>query len=482
MRKHRSLLIGGAAVLLLSAGIAALALWPEPEPPPFVDETPSPSAIIADIADLISEDDVLYVVFQKDGGEEYTIRYNAASEEYELGAEGLIFPGVRGAVRDVFTRVTSLINLPRVTENADDGQLTAFGLLSPEFTWFIVRPDGTGPTLMVGSVQATGRGRYARLAGSREVFLVPEWQSFFLTKTLEDMTDLSFLPPPDLYSEEPPWSFIERITLEKASGDVLDIRKRSEDEISPDEFILTPFVIESPVEAVCSDYMLQTNLLEPVMSIAPGSIEESFPADLSVYGLDQPSKLTVSGGDWSGTLLIGRREPERGGQFVMIEGYDAVLFDSAGDYSFLTVTAAEIRSASVWLFDIRTVEAVTFEYDGSKRVLRLEHTGEDELRGRLDGAELSENNARRLYRAVLGIMQDGGTGASIPGGEPAYRFTIDFLSGDSSTIELFGLSDAQFLIVLDGTNTQLYINRMSLRRGLLDRIDMLDRGEDLPRF
>ena len=481
------LIISIAAVLALAAGIAALSLWPETRPPE--PEDTDNGGHPGEPADLIREtqDNVSSVLFSPGGGIPYTLRRDPDSGDCELDAPEAVFPGRQSAMRTAYTYACSLTYLTRVTEEAGDEQLALFGLDKPVMTWRVNRADGTSAELMVGAEQAAGKGRYARRQNSREVFLLSELQSSYLTQTMEDFYDLSFFPYPASSEEEPTWPFIEGVLLEQ-NGGVIEMRKRSEEEMAEAALAnSSQYVISRPVEGEGHEGMISTVLLAPITQIAPGRVEALLPADLSGYGLDDPARLTLTGPDgWSGTLLIGRHDAEQGGRYVMIEGYDAVLFDAKGDYRFLQTDYTQLRLATIWLYDIKEVSSLTFELEGVTRVLRFAHDYQDDdthiIQGWLDDKELSETNARRLYMSALRIAQDGGTDAEIPAHPPAYRITMDFLDGGRDTVELHRIGDLQFLIVHNGAGTGLFISRMSLQQNFLSRFEILDRGEDIPRL
>jgi len=211
----------------------------------------------------------------------------------------------------------------------------------------------------------------------------------------------------------------------------------------------------------------------------PDRVITESPADLSGYGLDSPYRLTLSTPEWTGTVLIGNRSAQHGGQYIMIEGVDAVLLDRTGDYSFINTDATQLRTRIIWLHNITGVSSVTYVLDGNTRILELVHGSEGSLSGRLDEVELSEVNTRRLFMYTLSISQTGGINTAIPSGAPDYSITIQFNDGSSDIIELYSLNDAQFLIVHNGENTGFYITRMTLQQNLLNRFEILDRGEDL---
>ncbi|MCL2003436.1 MAG: DUF4340 domain-containing protein [Oscillospiraceae bacterium] len=477
MRRPAALFIAVAVVAALIAGIAALSLWPE-SPPQTSPPPPQPSP---ELGELIREtpENVPGVSFYPSGGTPYTVSHNADSGDYALEAPETLFPGKESSLRLAYRAAISLTGLTRIAENADDAALALFGLDAPVMEWSVRLADGTSVDLMAGAQPAAGQGRYARRRDSREVFILSDSQASPLLQTLEDLYDISFFPS-SLGDLE--WDNIEYLTLEEADR-TIELRKRSDEELTdalPGVFqyqILQPFVGEVTGEAA------QAVLFDHILSIAPGGIEAAAPADLSVYGLDSPDRLTVTADGWTGTLLIGRRDAERGGRYVMIEGYDAVLFDPDGNYDFLGADPTRLRSQTVWLHNIVGVSSVTYELDGVTRVLRLEHNeSEASLRGWLDDTELSESNARRLYMATLRISQNGGTDAAVPDGPPVYRITIRFSDGSAETLELYRLNDSQFLIVLGGENTGLFTNRMALQQGFLSRFELLDQGEDLPQM
>ena len=473
-------------VVLLAGGIAVLTFWPEAQP-----EIESEEPLIQspeNRGDLISEanEDVLEVTFTPQDGVPFTIRRYESDEDgegFELVATDAIFDGDISAMRSVFGAATSLTNLTLVTENADDEQLAIFGLDAPVMIWEISLADGGTVELMVGEVQLIGDGRYVRLADSREVFLLNQRQTVLLTHSMDELYDLSFFPLPPATPDMPTWMAIEHVYLELADDVVIEVRQRTEEELMELDHLMMPshFVMLQPYEGETNQHVVQTLLLEAITNLIPTSVVEERPADLSVFGLDEPTRLTVAIEDWSATLLIGARSAELGGQYVMLEGYDAVLLDVWGNYSFLNVDPAHILNRLIWIHAIVDVDYVTFELEGETRVLRFEHDfEEDNLEGWLDDVQLSETNARRLYIGVLSIMQDSSTDADIPNILPAYRITIQLLDGSSDTVELYQIDDAQFLIVRNGENTGFFLTRMSLQQNFLSRLEIVDAGGMIP--
>ncbi|MDR1669778.1 MAG: DUF4340 domain-containing protein [Oscillospiraceae bacterium] len=486
-RGRRTALIGGSAALfVLAAGITVLVLTGTPEA-----AEPSPSPSPAQTVSLIAEDvnAVNEVVFTPQEGDSF--RIVKKDTEYTLELPGALFPGVTSSLSASFRNAANLTGITLVAENADDGQLALFGLTQPAMRWEVKRADGTSDRLMLGVESATGTGRYARREDERAVYLLTKTQSDNLIKQAEAHYDLSFVQGVEATEESPAWSQITRCLLEKNDGEVIEILKRTEEETADLPLGSSTYHLVQPREGECNEYNVEGTLMTPAIGIKPGEIVETEPEDLSAYGLDNPSKLTLTTlGDWSGTLLIGNFDSERGGRYVMIEGINCVLLDTAGTYGFLNATYANFRTAQIWLYDIKESAGVTFELEGVTRELTFEHHDDETLRGFLDGKEMTgvsetgETNARRLYMAALRVMHSGGTDAEVPPGEPQYRLTMHFVDGrPDETMELYAVEgERQYLIILNGENLGLYVNWTSLRENLLDKFALVDEGQDIPRL
>ena len=475
--RRSTVIVSTVIILVLSAGIAALSLWPEPEQEP--EPTPAPSNPTVALIDEQPED-VSGVFLTPQGGNPYTLRPDGVDGSIELYAEDAIFSGVPHMLNAVFNTAISLTNLTVVTSSADEGQLSMLGFDEPVMTLRIERTDGTYVELMVGAMQSAGQGRYVRKNDSHEVLLLNQRQALQLTYALEDLYDLSFLPATITADDLATLFTIEHILLE-TQEDVIELRRVPDEELEAAGAGASIYRMLQPVEGECNDYMVQSVILEKAAGIMPESIEDLHPADLSAYGLDVPARLSMITAEWSGTLLIGNHNGQRNGRYVMLEGYDAVLFDPNGDYSFLDIPPAQLRARLVWLHHIADVSSLSFELDGISRELRFEHNAdENSLRAWLDDKEISDTNARRLYVAVLNITQSGGTEAAIPNAPPVYSITVHFLDGGSDKLDLYRLSDSQFLIVHGGVSTGFFITRLTLQQNFLSRFDILDRGEDIP--
>jgi len=485
--RRKTLIISIVAIVLLSAGIAALTFWPQGEPGDTAQGTPPmpDAAARVDLVNMAVEDveSIFFTPLSEEAdGAPFWLRREVSDEGFDvvLEADDPIFPGDISRMTAVFTGAISLRNMAVAAENADDEQLQMFGLVSPVMVWNIVRTDGSYERFHLGAEQVVGTGRFARREGSREVVIIPDRQSRLLASSLEELYDITFVPHYVLIDAEAMTHVFDRILLERQDT-VIELYR-----MPPEQHMAAPmgtsmFQMVQPTVGNASDHMVQVAFLEDAINIRPSSVEAVRPTDLSEFGLDTPVRFTLTAGDWERTLLIGNRNADRTGTYVMIEGYDAVLLEREGTYMLLTIDPGVLRARLVWLHNIVDVDSVIFRLEGETRVLRFEHDREnDSLTGFLDDAEISEINARRLYIAALRIIQSGSTDEPIPDAQPDYVITINLLDGDADTLELYALNHSQFLIVQNGENTGFFITRMELHDALVSRFEIVDRGDELP--
>jgi len=486
---RRTVIICASVVLVLLAGILLMLFIPRHSGE--VEPTVTPPPENQSTVHVVDFENLTAVNFMPSEGQQYTIKVDREAEDFVLEAENMIFQGNMYEIQYVIFAAITLQNLAQVTDDADDAQLTLFGFDSPRMTWQLAYLDGSTYEFALGADLPAGEGSYIRSLRTRDVFIVGQVQASLLMKSLEELYNILFLPIPPSTEDEPTWEVIEHVIMERPNRDIVEFRKRSWDELSDLPMTASIYELVQPFESDCSDFMIRTLFLEALTYVVPQSVEEVHPADLSIYGLDNPVRLTltipleVARDDFVRTLLIGRYDSERNGMYVMIDEHDAVLFvpvvnlANNSNFDFIDIDPSQLRARSIWLHHIDLVSSVDYELDGVSRVLRLEENGE--FKGFLDGVELSDDNARRLYTSAFNILASGSTEAPIPNEPPQYSITLNFKDGTSETLELYLINDSQFLIVLDGVSTESYISRLALNQNLLNRFDILDAGGDLRR-
>jgi len=478
--KRPAVIIGIAVVLVLSAGIAVLSLWPEAKPEPLPASTPTPAAPVVDLF-VESYIDITSISFTPDEGTPYVLVFDQILDTILLDAEYVAFPGDEDLVFAVFFQAAALSGLTMIAKEADDSQLELFGFNEPVMNIRYDMMDGTFVEVELGAVPAAGQGRYARVKNSREIALLNDMRSTILTLELELLYSISFFPVEMFPDMDSAVFSIEHVLIE-TGDDIIEIRRRTIEELTEFSLGTSMYQLLQPSVVEGNDGVIQTMIFENIVLLQPDRIVSVLPDDLSVYGLDDPSSLMVTSENWSGTLFIGNRDAEGTGRYVMIEGHNAVLLDIYGDYSFLDLPFTQLRSTLIWIHSINDVSSVTYEMDGVTRVLRIEFDSDgEELHGWLDNVELSEVNARRLFVAAMLINPNGSTDSPVPPGEsPEFTVTMKMINGGSEKVELYRLNDSQFLIVHNGENTGMFITRLSLQQNVLNKFDIIDAGGEIP--
>jgi hypothetical protein len=458
--------LGVLGIIVLVFSFAGGEPAPSPTPPRIIDNEERFSLMSYVIADINS------VVFSR-AGSSYTITPSSIGE-LSMTASRAVFPFQQNEVLSLFRSATWIMRLRRVAENADDATIAEFGLAEPFMTWRITHNNGD---VIEVALSDQLLARYIRIVGERDIYILGDEQADILSRPIEDIYDLSFLPYyiEPATEDEPTWGFFlsAAITSEERT---IEIRRRREEFSSGYQMYL-------PVETNLNDNTALNGFFIPITTINPTEIVEIHPSDLSKYGLDNPFRLELTDEiGWSGTLLIGKRDELDEGQYVMIEGANAVLLDRTGNYVFTETPYFRLRINIVWVFDINLVKSVDYHLENNV-VRRLTFTHGDtnqDMRAWFDDKELSEHDARNIYSSVLSVMMDGETSADIPDKPPEYKFVITLLDGEVHTLELFALNERQYLMVLNGVNQQLITFRTTLVSNLLSKIDMLDQGIELP--
>jgi len=473
-----------AAAVALTAGITLLAVWPESDAEP----TPTPEPpVIRDIGTLIqvSHTEVDSVEMMPREGTPFTLKLDHTDPDNTdliLVSEDAVFPGMQVVMLAMYSHATSMMHLTRIAEEADDEQLSLFGMDTPLLVWRVNLLDGTSMEFSLGLRLATGSGFYVRASDSRDIYVLGDEAVSFLSMKIEDIYDIFFFPYPPSGNEYETWDLIEFLLLERPWDETIELRRRDDEEWFNSPLGISRYHLMQPFESECSDTVVKNVILEPITNIIPEHIVAIRPADLSVYGLDSPARLTISTYGWEGTLLIGNPSSEFRGWYVMIEGHDAVLIDPHGDYSFLGLDAAQLRTQLTWVYHIDTVDSVVFELDGVTRILQIDHPAsgsDDKLNGWLDDKELGESNTRRLFASAMSIPSSGDTDEPVPDQPPAYSITMSLTNKRQEKLDFYSINDSQFLMVLNNTTLGVYTTRLQIQINLLDRFEILDSGEDL---
>jgi hypothetical protein len=179
--QFRGLLIAAGALAVLSAGVwfsnraeKAKEGKPDPDAAPKIVEIPT--------------DQIQQVEIAK-GGVTTTLKRNADGK-WELTSPQQ-FRADQDAATTLVNTFNSLASDRLVEEKA--GDLSVFGLASPQMTVTVTKKDGKTSKLLIGDETPTSGGNFAKLDGDPRVFTVASWNKSSLDKSFKDLQDRRLL-------------------------------------------------------------------------------------------------------------------------------------------------------------------------------------------------------------------------------------------------------------------------------------------------
>ena len=473
-KSARTLIAALIALVVLGGGFALLTLLPDNDP------SPSPTPTLAPQDTILSQDrDALKSVscVRSDGAADYAIA-TTADADAEIYTYNLSpgFPGFTYVDFQMAYLISSLVSLKGtlLTDDPSAEQLADFGLNPAQIVW-TVKGEKT-ETLSLGFATPSGGGYYVQVNGGSAVYTISAYNGRTLSCSEADLRVLNLMPVIDPDNTK---NTLTSIKVENTKG---SFTLRSVTDYGDMDFLLSgSFQIVEPVEYDTNEYYVSQNLIIPLAQINPYTVVEDHPADLSIYGLDKPVRVTLTMTDDTVlTLLFGSEDKENGGRYIMYDGVDSVLKDSSGNYPFLTAVYSDFMFSIIWMYDIRTVDKVTFGLASGDRLLEFHYSGEGDdqvMAPTLDGKPIIETNARPLYVTVLSLSI-----AEIldppPAIKPVYTFTIHFLDGSKSTLTLTQYNDREYAASLDGGPAKFGVYLKDVQN-LLDKLAIVDSGGDI---
>ena len=468
-------LITTAVVLVVLAGVFFIVKMFAGEGEP--EETPSAAEEL-----MVTKEDVMQLrrlTFEMKEKKNFEVSVDATvtPRNYEVFPK---FPGFNYNG----TRITLLANsflqlrgIELVEENVSEEGLAQFGLKEPSARATGEFKDGKSLTILVGNLLVTGGGYYAMVEGSGDVYVVNEDDAVTLLNGEPYLRDMALMPVLDNdVSSKGMGMMVNRLTIKKPNGDVLDLRRRSEDEMRLYGLGTSAFELLSPVSYSTSEYMLSTLIFEPFLQIKGTGIVEDNPKDLSIYGLDNPAEVYFE--DYNGVVydyLIGEKD---GNAYLMKRGVDSVISFSNTFLVFLNATDLDILFKLLWTYNVDEVTKVEYDLNGQKHTLDVDSDSENSISNYwLNGEEISSDNGKRLYtRAVELFIRDKLTVDY--SGVPEYSVSIHLRNGDVHTLKLFKLNDRQYAAEIDGY-ADYYVHINDINK-LVEGFDIVLGGGNIP--
>jgi hypothetical protein len=361
------------------------------------------------------------------------------------------------------------------------GPLSDFGFGPGQATVRLMFRDGSSTTILIGNATPDGRRRYIMLEDRDELYTVLESQVAPLLITETRIRDMSLISEGERSVE-----FLERYTVQGVGRPSVDIVLLTPEELAAATRAFPSHLrIIMPVTADMSLDRFQELILDEFeFGIFATEIAEDHPADLSVYGLDPANVTTV-------TLAMQRR-PEvnlrigftrEGRTYVMVGDEPSVLRVNEEQLRFLNRSYNEYATPFIWLYDIRDVKQIVYNFEGQRHVFsfnRVEGLSHFEYEGDINGIPVDDRSISQLFMRTLDIRAAQELPDNFRPGRPTLTIELTFHDDSIRRMTLYELNDRQFAVGVDG-EYQFFAFVPDIDR-LHEGIRLALAGEPIPRY
>lgn len=402
MRKNtKRLCIGVAAVAVLGGIYAWLMLHPAEE------ETDTPSTALVSM----DSDDLASVNITLRDGSSYTVSFSSddSGTAYTMSGDDLDYS--ESLMQSLMDAAVSISARPVEEASADLAQssvdLAQYGLSDEDETDTVVitDTDGTQTTLTIGL--SNDFGTYCTTGGTA-VYLLDSSTAESLTQPQSYYRNLTILGGYYTLSNELYTLSIDHM----ADGSTVSLEARDTDALDEDAVsAYSGFVFTAPLSCDADDSKLSTGMLSDLESgLTANAIVEDNPADIGKYGLDTPTRISMTANSLDATLLVGDTTDD-GQIYVMLEGGKTVFSCDASCYAFLEEDWNSWRSTNLMPCALCEIDRITVTNGGETHTAEITHVDADENEDAdtdtetavLDGSDMTDDALQQLFLAVSSV-------------------------------------------------------------------------------
>ena len=450
-RRTRTLLLSGAAVVVLGGVLAVLLLVPGGEG--------------LDTSSQASSDPTISLLDKTTDADGETVEQPVKDLSVKLESEEFAFVDKDGelaveayqdlpinsyaveTLTDAVSSITASQKVGAVDNPAD------FGFDSPLATVSATYHDDSAYSFELGSETPLKDGYYFREAGTDDIYIVSTSLGTTVTTPSPGYIGLTLMAAPSVDSDDENGQAVLRDMV--LSGSVRETPMAFQMTTTEDQdtsFSFYTYKFTSPYlrgmdSNAASSFMTYT-------SLSASGVAKAYPTeeDLAKYGLDEPysvAKLnlavstTVDDPDASTvstesgtetpqktsyynvtpyTITVGNQD-EDGNYYVMVNDVPVVYIVSASSIElWVDVQYDDLADKLLFLQDITGVESVSLTLDGEETLFQLTHYPEKEESDEMlvvtaDGKTYDTADFRTLYQLMMGISRNSAAD-SVPEGEP----------------------------------------------------------------
>ncbi len=305
----------------------------------------------------------------------FTIRDSDTGDGQEIKLEQtedlwkIIFPKEFKADNTKMGALLSKVKSSRIKDFIEEEpeDLAQYGLDQPSTTLsLVVGDDNTQKTLLLGNIDETKDGIYAKHEGAKNVFFVPTDLIEQFPKNPNDLRDRTLL---SFNSDD-----IQKIELASADETVVlerSLLKQTSSDENKEEWKIT-----QPGEFKADDSKIQA-LLSDVKDIKIEQFVTDKPDDLSLYGLEPPQialSIWEKDQERSQRLLLGNSDAENTGIYAKLGEQDSLVLVKSGVFDQLKKTSFDLRYRKILSFTPEQVKKIQVKY--AETPLLLEKDGD----------------------------------------------------------------------------------------------------------
>ena len=395
MRRNTKRLIAGSLAVVILGGIyAGVTHLPEQED----TERQSVSLVSMDISDLSQ----VHVTM---GEEEYTVQCSHTDDKTTCSMAGTDAADYSESLLQELTEQACSISGQLIAENCEN--LSDYGLSDADSTGTveITDTDENTTVLTLGTSNEILGGTYCTVGDGSTVYLLDSSTAEALTQEQSYYRNLTVLGSYYSLSSE-----LQSLRVD-AMADGTTVAIQARDTADMDDSVAdsySEFIFTQPVACNVDDNTLSTGVLSDLQdALTAQAIVEDDPADLSKYGLENPTaRLHLTTSSLDATVLVGDTDDD-GGIYLMKEGGSTVFLSTASSFGFLKEDWNDWRSTNLMPCALGELSSITVKQGDTTHAVAITHIeddeGETEDTATLDGADMTDDALQQLYLAVSSV-------------------------------------------------------------------------------
>ena len=411
----------------------------------------------------------------KNQKDQYTV--TADTDSYTvIGYENNSFS--QSNLKYLFSAMSDLSAVQLVEENAAD--MSKYGLFYPAATAEI--KGETITMLNIGNATPDSKYQYVSLNKDKNVYMITKGYADLVLRNLSDIIERNVT---DISAKNV--SYVH-ITAKNNPEILIDTDSNNE---SLKNYVstsgLSALVMHSPIkDAIVYPTNMQDSLLCNLSATAINSVVELKPADLSKYGLNNPSvTVEIRDSENSLVLIIGN-DADSNNVYAMIKGKPEVYTITKDLLSpFTDINIMDFVQNFVSLYARSSVNNITLKFGNTEHKIEFKTEGENKIAVDEEGVKRDNRNAYinnklidkskfgDFYESLVGIGFDSVRfDMSLENKKPDMVITYNLVDGKNDIVNYYNY-DANFYYVKDSINNSiLMVNKQQINQ-LLNQINEL---------